>query len=377
MKKRMVSLTLALLLALTLLVPVSAESAALFPDVAEDAWYAGDVARAFSLGLVRGKDDGRFDPLGSVTAAETMVLACRLSDRVRGEEGEYPAADPWYQPYVDAAVSRGILAAGTVLEYSAAAPRWLFASLLCAALPAEQLEPVNAVELPPDVPEHASYAAAVLRLYRAGILKGNDEFGTFAPESPIQRCQMAAIVNRMADPSQRVRFTLSEDLYSKLLRLAKNEANARYRGIPARLFSDLDGDSYYLFVREEQGEVRLYAAVTPVVEPEGDAYELTVRLRLQRGYAPLEVRCELADGGESTIALLSAERESFTQKKGRLAFTALWREPTPLETQDDSSVRRTLRSVSEYYARTILSELDAWLQIGLGEPGVSALGYQM
>ena len=123
--------------------------------------------------------------------------------------------------------------------------------------------------------------------------------------------------------------------------------------------------------------MRLYAAVTPVVEPDGDAYELTVRLRLQRGYAPLEVRCELADGGESTIALLSAERESFTQKKGRLAFTALWREPTPLETQDDSSVRRTLRSVSEYYARTILSELDAWLQIGLGEPGVSALGYQM
>ena len=41
---------------------------------------------------------------------------------------------------------------------------------------------------------------AILRLYNAGILTGVDDKGTFLPDAPITREQIAAVVTRAADP---------------------------------------------------------------------------------------------------------------------------------------------------------------------------------
>lgn len=40
-------------------------------------------------------------------------------------------------------------------------------------------------------------------VYRAGILTGNDGFGTFTPDSNILRSEVAAIVTRMTERSAR------------------------------------------------------------------------------------------------------------------------------------------------------------------------------
>ena len=45
-------------------------------------------------------------------------------------------------------------------------------------------------------------------LYRAGVLGGNDDKGTFAPMSNIKRSEVAAIVARMALPELRKEITL-------------------------------------------------------------------------------------------------------------------------------------------------------------------------
>ena len=50
---------------------------------------------------------------------------------------------------------------------------------------------------------------AVYRLYRAGILTGSDDLGTFYPDSSIQRSAVAAIVTRMASPALRKTVTLA------------------------------------------------------------------------------------------------------------------------------------------------------------------------
>ena len=51
--------------------------------------------------------------------------------------------------------------------------------------------------------------AAIYKLYRAGILAGNDSAGTFLPNAPITRAEVATILVRMADPNARVLFSLS------------------------------------------------------------------------------------------------------------------------------------------------------------------------
>lgn len=62
----------------------------------------------------------------------------------------------------------------------------------------------------PDVPVDASYAEAVYRLYDAGVLTGNDSYGTFAPFSYITRGAAAALIGRMADASLRKAVTLEK-----------------------------------------------------------------------------------------------------------------------------------------------------------------------
>lgn len=85
-----------------------------------------------------------------------------------------------------------------------------FAQILGAALPDEALGEISSIEdgSIPDVPADANYAAAVYRLYRAGVLTGNDRKGTFTPFQPITRGAAAAIVGRMLVPGQRIAITL-------------------------------------------------------------------------------------------------------------------------------------------------------------------------
>ena len=83
------------------------------------------------------------------------------------------------------------------------------AAILAAALPDEALPAINSVTSLPDLDANATYAAAVLKLYNAGILTGSDAAGSFKPTSTIQRSEVATIVTRMADKSLRKTFTLT------------------------------------------------------------------------------------------------------------------------------------------------------------------------
>ena len=53
------------------------------------------------------------------------------------------------------------------------------AAILAAALPLSELPALNTVEELPDYDGSSLYFDQVLLLYRAGILRGDDEYGTF------------------------------------------------------------------------------------------------------------------------------------------------------------------------------------------------------
>ena len=221
MKRRVLSLLLAGVMAASAL-PGIASAAGLsnfqksntytpgqFADVPAGSWYAAGVQSAYELGLMTGTGANAFDPSGDLTLAETVVLAARLHSIYTGDGASFTGGAAWYQPYVDYAIQNGVIPSGAYSDYSATATRAQFASILAAALPSEALPAINTVTVLPDVDANATYAAAALKLYNAGILTGSDAAGTFNPESSIQRSEVATIVTRMADQSQRKTFTLS------------------------------------------------------------------------------------------------------------------------------------------------------------------------
>ena len=197
----------------------------LFTDVDADGWYAEYVAAVYELGLMKGTGDGRFNVDGNVTLAETMTMAARLHSIWYGGGADFVQGTPWYQVYADYCLTEGIVtAAPTDAEATAPATRAVFAAILSRALPDEALPAWEAVSVPdnsiPDVKMNAPYAAEIYKLYRAGVLNGSDERGTFAPETPIGRSSVAAIVSRMVYVSLRVKFELAAPVYPDLTKQA-------------------------------------------------------------------------------------------------------------------------------------------------------------
>ena len=82
----------------------------------------------------------------------------------------------------------------------------IFASALPdAALGAINIVPNGAI---PDVPMTHPQAAAIYKLYRAGILQGVDAAHNCNPGSYIKRSEVAAILTRMMDSGARVSFSM-------------------------------------------------------------------------------------------------------------------------------------------------------------------------
>ena len=184
-----------------------------FSDVPANQWYTDSVASAFELGLMNGKGNKSFDPFGDVTIAEAITMAARIHSiyTTGGENFNQSEGSVWYQTYLDYAFKNSIISRAYYnCDATQKANRSQFAEIFAASLPAEALAAMNEVNdgVIPDVDMSSDYANAVYRLYRAGILTGNDANGTFAPQTYITRAESAAIVSRMAESSNRKSITL-------------------------------------------------------------------------------------------------------------------------------------------------------------------------
>ena len=86
------------------------------------------------------------------------------------------------------------------------------AHIFAKSLPKDALVAINEVTTLPDVDENNIYCDDILLLYNAGIFTGNDEKGSFSPESNINRSEMAAILCRMAIQSERKLVSFDGDV---------------------------------------------------------------------------------------------------------------------------------------------------------------------
>ena len=203
-----------------------------FEDVRSDAWFADNVAAAYEYGILLGTGEDRFGVGDTLTIAQAAAIADRLHNQYYGGSGKFVQGQPWYQVYMDYAADYGILSVGQY-DPLADATRAQFAEILSAALPDEALPAINQVTELPDVDASEPCISAVLRLYNAGILTGNDDYGTFGPHLSINREQIAAMATRVVDGKLRVPLDLMKyhpwaDAYKAFLAQARHEDEWSY-----------------------------------------------------------------------------------------------------------------------------------------------------
>lgn len=183
-----------------------------FSDIKSDAWYYENVVAAYELGLMTGLDANRFAPSENVSVAQILALACRLRSMYLDDGYTFEASSPWYEAYADYAMDRGLLVHLQQSDFDKPATRYDLAEIL-SILPEEMLSPINQVQDQsiPNVLSDDMYKENIYTLYRAGIISGSDQKGTFAAESAIPRSEIATIMARIANPGLRSGFTLSTE----------------------------------------------------------------------------------------------------------------------------------------------------------------------
>ena len=155
---------------------------------------------------MNGVESNKFKPADQVTAAQAITLAARLRKLYLTGDGTFAVTSPWYKAYTDYAISQKIISAAPS-DMNAALTRQEFATILANALPDAALPAINSVA-DGSIPDVYRSDSAVYKLYRAGIFAGNDAAGTFRPNAPISRAEVAAVLVRMADPNTRMLFTI-------------------------------------------------------------------------------------------------------------------------------------------------------------------------
>ena len=177
-----------------------------FTDVNSSDWYADSVSNAYEYGLVSGNSATSYNPSGNVSIAETIVIACRLNNIYCEKNEKFEGGEIWYQPYVDYALENKIIDK-EYTNYNIPATRREFARILSSSLPSEAFTAINKIT---EIPDVTSDEDNIYMLYNAGIVAGSDKYGTFNPTSNIQRSEVAAIIVRIADKTQRKKVVLEK-----------------------------------------------------------------------------------------------------------------------------------------------------------------------
>jgi len=178
-----------------------------FADVNENDWYGYNkdksVSTAYEYGLMQGSGTVAFNPAGNITLAEALAIAARVRSIYNGGTGDFVQGNVWYQVYVDYATANGIITANDFPDYLKAATRAEMAYIFSRALPEEELTSQNTVNSLPDVTNNTPHSSAIFMLYKAGVLSGSDDRGTFGHASNIRRAEAAAIISRVILPTTR------------------------------------------------------------------------------------------------------------------------------------------------------------------------------
>ena len=201
MRKRMISMGLALLLCLSLSLPAFAASTG-YSDVPEGHWSAQSVLRATELGLFQGVGGGKFGLGQPITRAAFVTALVRLFgwESVTPEHSAYTDVTPerWFYSAVETAYANGAIpSTGSTFRPTENITREEMAVMLVRGLGYTSLAgAVSSYSSPfTDVFTNKGFITVA---YDLGIVDGVGD-GKFAPDSTATREQAAAVLVRVYD----------------------------------------------------------------------------------------------------------------------------------------------------------------------------------
>lgn len=178
-----------------------------FTDICYDKWYYGSVKSAYEQGMMQGSNN-LFRPEDSVSVAEAITLAVNVHSIYNKGIQDIESSDIWYRPYVDYAKENAIITK-SYSDYNASATRGQVAEIFVNSLPDKALATINNIEDNeiPDVKNTDYYGDVVYKLYRSGIICGGLN-GAFRTDDTVLRSEVAAIVNRLINPDERIKVSI-------------------------------------------------------------------------------------------------------------------------------------------------------------------------
>ena len=210
--KKILGILMSVLMAI-IMIPLFTFAADLpFTDVSTSAWYYSDVKGAYDTGLINGMTATTFEPESNMTYAQAVKLAACMNQKYSTGLVTLANGSPnWWDSYVTYAKEKNII--NKDYNWNSNATRAGYVEIFASALPDEALKSKNTVidGAIPDVDNSHPQASAIYKLYRAGILTGNDEKGTFLPNNHIKRSEVCAILTRMMNESARKELSLKKD----------------------------------------------------------------------------------------------------------------------------------------------------------------------
>lgn len=186
-----------------------------FSDVSQNSWYGRYVYAAVDLGLIDGITDTTYGPDESFTLAQAIKIAACMHQLYHEGAVTLTNGSPWYTTYVSYAVENGIAPASygslSRQEYDSPISRRDYVRLFYNAMPASEYPQINSIAdgAIPDVAVGSLGSEEIYTFYCAGILDGSLADGSFLPESSIRRSEVAAIIVRMFDDTERKSITLA------------------------------------------------------------------------------------------------------------------------------------------------------------------------
>lgn len=218
MKKRILSLTLALAACLSL--TIAAQAAAPFTDVPPDHWAYADIQKCCDQGIVNGYTNGAFGPRNTVTGAHFATMLARMfyPDQLAANSGL--SSQGWYMPALQTAYNANLLT-GTSRLAGGCSDNWkssanlalnrydmaqmlhnILAARNVTASAGEQNAVRDSIVDWNSIP--AQYRTAVQNCYALGVLTGMSN-GTFSGNADMNRAQACVVMNRA------VNYTASAD----------------------------------------------------------------------------------------------------------------------------------------------------------------------
>lgn len=195
MKKRLLTLALAAIMALGLAVPAMAYTTSDFTDVPQNHWAYDSVMKMADAGVIKGTGGGMFSPDMKLSAEMFIVLVGRVVFSDLKAEGS-----DWSGPYVYAAKMRGMLDGTVVTDETLVGEisRYDMAVILAKAaeildLKADKANSSKVTDYT-DIP--SQYTDAVLWVYGAGLIKG-DQAGNFNGSNSMTRQEAATVIDRL------------------------------------------------------------------------------------------------------------------------------------------------------------------------------------